>query len=308
MIAFDGVSRRFRALRRRDVHALRDVSLRVERGEVLGIAGPNGAGKSTLINILLGFLPASGGRVTVDGRAPRHFVEHAGVGYLSELMAVPPRWTARTALRRYGTLAGIPEGQLARRVSASLEALGLDEHADKPARTMSKGTLQRVGLAQALLHTGDLFVLDEPTHGLDPVWTARFRDIVAGLRAPNRAIVIASHNLDELERLADRVAILADGQLQRVVHTGAGAAAAGGGDAGVTYRITFVRGAELALALFEGARELARGEVEVTAASVADLNARLAELLARGALLAAVAPAESGLERQFRDAVQGGRT
>jgi hypothetical protein len=91
-----------------------------------------------------------------------------------------------------------------------------------------------------------------------------------------------------------------------VVHTGAGAAT-GAGDAPVIYRLTFVRGAELALALFDGARELARGEVEVTAASVADLNARLAELLARGALLAAVAPAESGLERQFRDAVQGGR-
>lgn len=307
MIVLEGVTKRYRALRRREVRALFDVSLTVQRGEVLGVAGPNGAGKSTLINILLGFLPPSGGRVSVDGRAPRHFVERAGVGYLSELMAVPPRWTARGALRRYGTLAGIPAGDLERRVRESLAALGLDEHADKPARTMSKGTLQRVGLAQALLHAGDLFVLDEPTHGLDPVWTARFREIVAGLRAPNRTIVIASHNLDELERLADRVAILADGQLQRVVRTGAGAAAVAG-DAPVTYRLTFARGADLAIALFPGARELARGELEVTAASVADLNARLAELLARGALLAAVAPAESGLERQFRDAVQGGRS
>lgn len=306
MVALEGVTKRYRALRRRDVEALRDVSLTVERGEVLGVAGPNGAGKSTLINILLGFLAPTAGRATVDGRAPRDFVEHVGAGYLSELMAVPPRWTARDALRRYGTLAGIPEPELAGRVGASLDAMGLAEHADKPARAMSKGTLQRVGLAQALLHTGDLFVLDEPTHGLDPVWTARFREIVTRLRAPHRAIVIASHNLDELERLADRVAILAGGRLQRVVRTRAGGAAAAP-DGPVTYRLWFVRGAALAPALFEAAREIAPGEVQVTAASVAELNARLAQLLARGALLAAVAPAESGLERQFRDAVRGER-
>ena len=306
MIAFEGVGRRYRALRRQDVHALRDVSLTVARGEVLGVAGPNGAGKSTLINLLLGFLAPTAGRATVDGRAPRDFVGRAGAGYLSELMAVPPRWTARDALRRYGTVAGVAEADLAGRVSASLDAMGLGEHADKPARAMSKGTLQRVGLAQALLHTGDLFVLDEPTHGLDPVWTARFREIVGRLRAPHRAIVIASHNLDELERLADRVAILADGRLQRVVHTGAGAAAAAP-DGPVRYRLAFARGVELAAALLEAARELGPGEIEVAAATVADLNARLAELLARGALLAAVAPAESGLERQFRDAVGGER-
>jgi ABC-type multidrug transport system ATPase subunit len=304
VIVLDGVAKRYRTLRRREVRALHDVSLTVARGEVLGVAGPNGAGKSTLINVLLGFLPPTAGRATVDGLAPRDYVERSGVGYLSELMAVPPRWTARDALARYGTLAGVPARELAARVDESLAALALEEHADKPAKAMSKGTLQRVGLAQAMLHDGDLFVLDEPTHGLDPVWTARFRDLVTALRRPGRVIVIASHNLDELERLADRVAILADGELQRVVRTGAGAAPPDGANP-VTYRLAFVRGAEQAASVFASAHEVGRGEVEVTAAGIADLNARLGELLARGALIAAVTPAESALERQFRDAVGG---
>ena len=300
MVVFDQVGKRYRSLRRREVRALEDVSLTLERGEVLGVAGPNGAGKSTLINLLLGFLPPSSGRVTVDGLAPRAYVERSGAGYLSELMAVPPRWTPRAALRRYGVLAGIDPAALDARVADRLRALGLDEHADKPARALSKGTLQRVGLAQALLRDEALLVLDEPTHGLDPLWTVRFRDLVGTLRGPARAILIASHNLDELERLADRVAILADGRLQRVVRTGAAAAADGGP---VTYRLVFADGADQAAAVFGAVRPLGRGEVEVEAASLAALNAGVARLLATGAVLVAVTPAASALERQFRDVV-----
>jgi ABC-type multidrug transport system ATPase subunit len=302
MVVFEEVGRRYRSLRGREVRALDGISLTLARGEVLGVAGPNGAGKSTLINLLLGFLPPTSGRVTVDGVPPRAYAERAGVGYLSELMAVPPRWSPRDALRRYGTLAGLADPALARRVDESLGAFGLAEHADKPARALSKGTLQRVGLAQALLRDEALVVLDEPTHGLDPVWTARFRDLVAAMRHPDRAILIASHNLDELERLADRVAILTGGQLQRVVRTGAAAAA---GDGAVAYRIAFAAGAEHAAAVFPGARSSGRGEVEVDAPSLAALNAGLAALLARGAVLTAVAPARTALEQEFGAALGG---
>ncbi len=301
MVVFDNVSKRYRSFLGREVRALEGVSLTIERGEVLGVAGPNGAGKSTLINILLGFLPVTGGRVTVSGLAPRAYVERSGVGYLSELMAVPPRWTARTALARYAVLAGLGDAEVDARIDELARTLGLEEHADKPVKTLSKGTLQRVGIAQALLRDDDLLVLDEPTHGLDPLWTVRFREIVAGLRRPGRAILVASHNLDELERLADRVAILDRGELQRVVSTSVAAAFAAGA---VVYRLTFARGAELAAAVFPGARPLDRGGVEVRAESVAALNAGLADLLARGALLAAVAPARSALEEQFRAAVE----
>ena len=304
MVVFDDVSKRYRRPFGREVLALDGISLAVERGEVLGVAGPNGAGKSTLINLLLGFLQPTEGRVAVGGLVPRQYVERHGVGYLSELMAVPPRWTARDALTRYAVLAGLSDAEAARRVAESVGELGLDEHADKQVKALSKGTLQRVGLAQALLRDEELLVLDEPTHGLDPVWTARFRDIVTALRRPERAILIASHNLDELERLADRVVILDQGRLQRVVSTGA---AAGAGDGEATYRITLVRGAELVEGVFPAARPLGRGEVEVEAASIAALNAGLAALLARGALVAAVTPTHSALEHEFRDVVHARR-
>src|SRR4029078_8492333 len=123
-----------------------------------------------------------------------------------------------------------------------IELLGLEEHRNKKVKALSKGNLQRLGFAQALLRDERILVLDEPTHGLDPVWTQRFRDIVSDLRRPDRTILIASHNLDELQRLADRVAIIDRGRLQRLVSTGyeqtAPATAA-------RYRLTLVSGQDV---------------------------------------------------------------
>jgi ABC-2 type transport system ATP-binding protein len=160
------------------------VTLDIQLGEVYGLAGPNGAGKSTLIALLLGFLKPTSGTITVSGLPPRHFVERHGVGYLSELVTIPPRWRLEEALSRYALLAGIESSRVRARVEELVERLGLTEHWGKQIRQLSKGNLQRVGLAQALLHNEELVVLDEPTHGLDPVWTQRFRDIVGELRNP----------------------------------------------------------------------------------------------------------------------------
>ena len=298
MIAFRSASKRFRPLFRQPVLALDELTLEVGAGEVLGIAGPNGAGKSTLIALLLGFLRPTGGTVAVDGMAPRRYVERHGIGYLSELVAINPRWRADQALRRYAVLAGVPAADGGRRVEEAIETLGLGPHRDKRVRALSKGNLQRLGLAQALLRDERVLVLDEPTHGLDPVWTQRFRDIVTALRRPDRAILIASHNLDELQRLADRVAILDRGRLQRVVAPGVDA------PSGLaTYRLVLVRGAEELPAVFPGAAALGRGEFEVRDLDLPALNRGLAELVARGALLASVTPTRSALEQQFREVV-----
>jgi ABC-2 type transport system ATP-binding protein len=264
----------------------------------MGIAGPNGAGKSTLINLTLGFLAPSEGEVRIDGMPPRRYVERNGIGYLSELVAINPRWRAELALARYAVLAGIPAGDVARRVSAVIEELGLGPHREKSVRALSKGNLQRLGLAQALLREERILVLDEPTHGLDPVWTQRFREIVVALRRSDRTILIASHNLDELQRLADRVAILDRGRLQRVVAPGVEAPA---GPA--AYRIVLASGADMVPAVFPGATALGRGEFELRELDLAALNRGLAELVARGALVASVVPTRSALERQFREAV-----
>lgn len=217
MIDFREVTKIYRSPLGRSVRAVEGFSLGVGAGEVMGLAGPNGAGKSTIINILLGYLRPTSGRVTIAGRAPREYVEANGIGYLSELVAIPPSWTTRSALVRYAVLGGVPEAEVETRVGEVLALLGLEENARKKIRQLSKGTLQRVGLAQAMLRDDEVLVLDEPAHGLDPSWTLHFRELVGELRRPGRAILIVSHSLDELERTADRVAIMHRGELRRVV-------------------------------------------------------------------------------------------
>jgi ABC-type multidrug transport system ATPase subunit len=302
LIHFDHVGKRYRSWTGREVVALDDLTLEVQPGEVFGLAGPNGAGKSTLISLLLGFLGPTTGDVRIHGLAPRRFVEHHGVGYLSELVNIPPVWRVHHALHRYALLAGVPAGELHARVAHAITRLGLEEHRSKRVRQLSKGNLQRLGLAQALLRDEQVVVLAEPTHGLDPVWTQRFRDIVQELRRPDRIILIASHNLDELARLADRVAILDHGRLQRVV-------AMRGADAEtrerVPYRLVVARGGELVAEVFPQARLVARDEYELTDASVEEVNKGVARLLARGALIAALHPSHSALEVQFREVVTG---
>src|SRR5690606_35782110 len=120
-------------------------------------------------------------------------------------------------------LAGIPAARRRGEIERVIETVGIGEHRKKRLKALSKGNLQRVGLAHALLTDREMVIFDEPTHGLDPVWTARFRDIVGGIRRDDRAVLIASHNLDELERLCDRVAIVDHGAIQRVVEVRAGA-------------------------------------------------------------------------------------
>lgn len=300
MITFDRVGKRYTSWRGREVRALEDLTLEVRRGEVFGLAGPNGAGKSTLISLLLGFLGPTAGTVRIDGLEPRRYVARFGVSYLSELVNVPPTWRVSDALRRYGILAGLPADALDARVAAAIASLGLEEHRGKRVRQLSKGNLQRLGLAQALLGGERVIVLDEPTHGLDPVWTQRFRDVVDQLRRPDRAILIASHNLDELARLADRVGIIDRGRLQRVVDVRANERVV---TEGAPYRLVVSRGEARVPEIFPGARALAGGEFEIGALSLGEINAGLVRLIQSGALIRAVYPVHSALEQQFREAV-----
>jgi ABC-2 type transport system ATP-binding protein len=299
VIEFKNVGKIYKSLLGNSVKAVEEFSLIVVEGEILGIAGPNGAGKTTLIAMMLGYLRPTTGTVEINGMPARQYVERNGIGYLSELIAINTKWRAETALVRYATLAGIPNSEISQRVNYVIDLLGLAEHRDKKVKALSKGNLQRLGLAQALLRDEQILVLDEPTHGLDPVWTQRFRDIVEELRRPDRTILIASHNLDELQRLADRVAIIDRGRLQRLVSTGYEHAA----PAATRFRVTLASGYDLIRAAFPDAEDAGRGEYDVTVQSIQELNAALADLIGRGALVASVVPQRSVLEQQFREAV-----
>ncbi len=303
MIEFRDVGKTYSPLLGRKVRAVEGMSFSVRPGEVFGIAGPNGAGKSTMLSMLLGFLSPTDGTISVDGVAPRDFVEREGIGYLSELVAINPRWRARNTLVRFALLAGLPRHELDARVDDVESLLALEEHAGKRVKELSKGTAQRLALGQALLGDTRVMIFDEPTHGLDPLWMQRFRELVPTLRRDDRAILIASHNLDELERLADRVAIVDRGRLQRMVDmrdTHGGATAS-------RYRIV-TRGPAPAIAeLFPGAVAIAEGEHVVTVASLEAMNAAIVGLIARGTTIVSVSPAHSTLEEHFRQVVREGK-
>ena len=304
MISLRGVSKSYAPIIGRRVLAVDDVTLDVAPGEVVGIAGPNGAGKTTIIAMLLGFLRPTSGTITVGGTSPRAYVERHGIAYLPELMALMKTWRAEHALRRLATLAGVGADAIGPAVDRVIALLEIGEHRKKRIKALSKGNFQRLGLAQALLREHDVVVFDEPTHGLDPVWTQRFRSVVAGLRKPDRAILIASHNLDELERVADRVAIIDHGRLQRIVTV------RGARDAGTTdVRVYIVRVAgdpAAVLGAFPGASVVGPGEVALPPLGVAELNAGLQAALARGAQVTSLAARESALEAAFHAAVGGG--
>ncbi len=298
MISLRGVSKSYRSLMRRETVAVDDVTLDVAAGEVVGIAGPNGAGKTTIIAMLLGFLQPTRGSVTIAGLAPRRYVEREGIAYLPELMALTKWWRADHALRRLAVLDGVPAHDVGAEVARVIARLDIGEHQLKRIKALSKGNFQRVGLAQALLRSHDVVIFDEPTHGLDPVWTQRFRSVIAELRQPGRAIVIASHNLDELERVADRVAIIDHGRLQRVVTVRGNP---GGGARVYRVRVTGDRGP--VLEAFAGAVPVGADEAELPALDAAALNAGLQRALAAGAQIVSLAPRESALEAEFHAAV-----
>jgi ABC-2 type transport system ATP-binding protein len=200
------------------VRALDGVTLDVAPGSALGIVGLNGAGKSTLLRLLLGYVNASSGAARIDGLPPREYARRNGVAYVPERVAIPRGWTVRVALTAYAMLDGLGR-EATERVESAIDRLGLSPLADRRAGALSKGNLQRLAIAQMLLSPRRLMVLDEPTDGLDPVWVAELRKIVAEWRAADaeRVLVIASHNLPEVERLADRVVVLHDGRVRALI-------------------------------------------------------------------------------------------
>ncbi|MBN1888735.1 MAG: ABC transporter ATP-binding protein [Thermoflexales bacterium] len=199
-----------------DKLAVGDLSLEVGPGEVFGFLGPNGAGKTTSVKMLLGLVAPSGGTARVMGHAPGDPRARAKVGFLPEHFRFHEWLEAAEFLRTHGRMYGIPAASLEKRVNELLELVGLAPHRAKKLRSFSKGMLQRIGLAQALLNEPELVFLDEPTSGLDPVGRRLVRDIIRQLKASGTAVFLNSHLLSEVEITCDRVAFIKQGSVVRV--------------------------------------------------------------------------------------------
>jgi ABC-2 type transport system ATP-binding protein len=213
MIELRNVAYRYPAFTRRRSEALKNVSAHLVAGAVHGIAGPNGAGKSTFVSICLGFLTPDSGSVTIDEKPAGDYVRTFGAGLAPDEVTLPRNWTPRSALRRFHSLYGPASGGTAIDVDAVLEEWGLTAVASASIASLSRGTQQRVVLAQAFMGNPAVVVLDEPSNALDFIWRAELREAVRRASARNATVIVSSHNLDEMERIADNLIVLDRGRV-----------------------------------------------------------------------------------------------
>lgn len=185
----------------------------MHRGEIFGFLGPNGAGKSTSIKMLLGLVRPSGGRSLVLGEPSGDVATRRKIGFLPEDFRFYTWLTATELLKLHGRLCGMAAARLRDRVPALLDLVGLTPHREKRLRDFSKGMLQRMGLAQALIHDPELIFLDEPTSGLDPMGRRLVRDIIRAQRDRGATVFLNSHLLSEIEITCDRVVFIKEGEV-----------------------------------------------------------------------------------------------
>lgn len=195
------------------LRAVDDLSLRVPAGQVFGLLGPNGSGKSTTIKIILGLLEPTAGGCRVFGVPSAQVEARVDVGYLPESPYFYRHLSGRELVRFSARMCGLGGAKLAPRVAEVIDWVGLTEAADRLVGTYSKGMLQRIGLAQALVHDPRLVILDEPTSGVDPVGAAAISELILQLKAQGKTVLITSHLLTQIEDICDRVAILDRGRL-----------------------------------------------------------------------------------------------
>jgi len=199
--------------RKRPVRALDGVSLQVGAGEVFGLLGPNGAGKTTTFKILMGLIRPTGGEARILDASVQNVNVRRRIGYLPEQPYFYDYLTAREFLAYCGALCDLPQAEASERTNELLQLVGLAYSADQQLRRFSKGMLQRVGLAQALINNPEVLFLDEPMSGLDPLGRREVRDLIINLRNRGKTIFFSSHILTDVEAMCDRVAILNKGRL-----------------------------------------------------------------------------------------------
>ena len=202
-------------MRGKKLRAVDDLCLEVGDNEIFGLLGPNGSGKSTTIKIILGLLEASKGTCEIYGRPSKLVDARRSVGFLPEAPYFYRYLTGRELVRYYARICMVSRVKIDSAVDSVIKLVGMTEAADRRVGTYSKGMLQRIGLAQSLVHDPQLVILDEPTAGVDPVGSAAIAEIVRELKRRGKTVLLSSHLLAQIEGLCDRVAILHRGKLVR---------------------------------------------------------------------------------------------
>jgi ABC-2 type transport system ATP-binding protein len=306
IVRIQGIVKDFRpglGLRRRRV--LHGISFEVREGEIFGFVGPNGAGKTTTLKILMGLIRASAGAASILGHDVSETAYRRHVGFLPENPYFYDYLTGREILRFYARLSGVSGARLSERVDALLDWVDLTEAADARLRTYSKGMLQRIGIAQALVHDPRVVFLDEPMSGLDPIGRKEVRDLILRLRTEGKTVFMNTHILSDVEMVCDRVAIIVRGRIQ---FEGATHAFRVGGEPEVDVVLAQLP-PEAAAGLEEEFQTYLRGVGERIELRVEEkrVNPVLRAALAAGADVVSVTPHRMSLESIFLTAVEQDR-
>jgi ABC-2 type transport system ATP-binding protein len=305
-IEVSGLSKTYhRAFTGTRVHALVDVSLTIAPGEAFGVIGPNGAGKTTFIGCLLGFLRPDRGTIRIDGHAPDDLAVRSVTGYLPERLVLDRWMSGRDFLAYHHALARLPEARRHADVDEALARVGLEGEAGARAiGRYSRGMLQRLGLAQAMLGEPRYVFLDEPASGVDPAGIVLFRRLLGDLKRRSVTVILNSHQLDQVERVCDRVAFVKAGRVEAVETVTAGAAHARilrvrAADGAIGTRVTRERLAELGVAAGAVLAEVGPAGALFTVADDASAARLLQTLIAGGVPVSEATPEEGRLERLF---------
>jgi ABC-2 type transport system ATP-binding protein len=278
--------------------SLENLTMQVEDGEVFGFLGPNGAGKSTTIKLLMGIIFPTSGSARILGKPVNDVSMHRDIGYLPEQPYFYDYLTAAEVLDYFARFHGFSAAERTGRVQKMLQKVGLETAGKIQLRKFSKGMLQRVGLAQAILHEPKLVILDEPMSGLDPVGRREVRDIILELKNAGKTILFSTHILSDAEMLCDRVGVIAGGQLR-----GVGAPGSIVGVKSVGMEIVFeLAGSEAGFAKLR-AKAAKSGANYRMSVNEAELYAALEELRTAGAKIISVTQIKPTLEDFFMEVV-----
>ena len=288
-IRISGISKTFNQ-RKGAVQALSDVSLAVPPGTVYGFLGQNGAGKTTLIKILLGLTRHTQGDFSLLG-APASSTEiRKRIGYLPENHRFPPFLTGFQVMLHFGMMNGVPKSEAQRRIPQLLELVKMQNWANRKVKTYSKGMMQRLGLAQAMLHNPDILFLDEPTDGVDPIGRMEIREILLNQKNAGKTIFLNSHLLSEVEMVCDKVGIIHHGKL---VQEGSISDLTGAGN---EYIVTFEHLPDQAAS--DGKR-ISETQLSMLVQSTEDLNRHIDTWRSNGLLIISIAKGKRSLESIF---------